>query len=94
MSHQDQFFAQTSCSRCGGNLATRIMSKFDLATICGLCKEDERLAPGYAAADQAELEAVRSGNYNFPGIGLSDEDHKFLAERRAQRVQQPQTQGG
>ena len=57
------------------------MSKFNTDTICMSCEEDERQAPGYAEASRAESDAVRSGDYNFPGIGLSLADAKFLADR-------------
>ncbi len=49
------------------------------------CSEDEQQAPGYVAARDAEREAVRSGDYNFPGVGLSTEDLAFLAHRRKAR---------
>ena len=47
------------------------------------CKEDEKALPSYEAGAVAELEAVRQGNYNFPGVGLTADDHMFLAARRA-----------
>ena len=77
---------QKNCSRCGVELKVWTMSKFNTDIICMSCKEDERQAPGYKAADEAELQAVKNGVRNFPGVGLSDEDKKFLAERRAQRT--------
>ena len=40
----------------------------------------------YEEARAAEFAAVRGGDYNFPGIGLSAADHVFLAERRAKRA--------
>jgi hypothetical protein len=46
---------------------------------CTQCQDDECEAPGYAAA----VAAVRAGDYNFPGIGLSPQDQKCLAARRA-----------
>jgi hypothetical protein len=45
------------------------MSKFNLDIICMDCKQKERNHPDYDRADKAECDAVRSGNYNFPGIG-------------------------
>jgi hypothetical protein len=77
---------QKFCSRCGADASGgSIMSKFNLDIICMACKRDEEEAPGYQAASDAELEAVKNKNYNFPGVGLSEADKKFLAERWAKR---------
>jgi hypothetical protein len=51
-----------------------------------ICKEDERALPSYEAGTAAELAAVRQGDYNFPGVGLTPDDHAFLAKRRATRT--------
>jgi len=51
--------------------------------ICTPCKDDECEAPDYATA--AEVAAVRAGDYHFPGLGLSPQDHACLAARRAAR---------
>jgi hypothetical protein len=75
----------TTCDRCGGDARISIMSKFNRDTLCTACKDDERLAPGYAFADAAEAAAVRGGNYHFAGVGLSAADESFLAARRAAR---------
>lgn len=75
----------TSCDRCDSKLVSSSMSFFNTDTLCPDCKADERLAPGYQAAKEAELAAVKSGNYNFKGVGLSVEDRHFLAERLAAR---------
>jgi len=75
-----------NCDRCNKPTTVSIMSVFNTETICGACKDDERQAPGYAAARDAERNAVRSGNYNFAGVGLSATDHVFLAERRKARA--------
>jgi hypothetical protein len=69
------------------------MSKFNRDIICTPCKDDECEAPGYAAADAAEVAAVRGGNYNFPGIGLSPQDQEFLAARRAARKSHTTAEG-
>ena len=61
------------------------MSRFNTDIICDECIEEERQAPGYAAAAEAELAAVSRGSYNFPGIGLTSVDQYFLAARRAAR---------
>jgi len=61
------------------------MSKFNNDWLCSECKEDERAAPGYAAADAAEVAAVLAGVRNFPGVGLSPADRDFLAVRLVER---------
>jgi hypothetical protein len=75
----------TTCHRCRASTTMTTMSKFNTDTICMSCEADERLAPGYREACRAESDAVRSGDYNFPGIGLSPADTTFLAERRKAR---------
>jgi hypothetical protein len=37
--------------------------------ICDDCEDKEKKHPAYAKAVKAELNAVKSGNYNFLGIG-------------------------
>lgn len=64
------FFNKTSCDRCGGPLQVSTMSTFNTQRICMGCKRNEEAHPDYEKARKAEQEAVRSGNYNFPGIGL------------------------
>ncbi len=61
------------------------MSRFNTDTLCLACAADEKAAPGYAFADAAEVAAVRGGNFNFEGVGLSAVDAAFLAVRRAIR---------
>lgn len=57
------------CGRCrkGTNMTT--CSFFNTEMICPACEEKEMAHPDYKKAKEAEAEAVRSGNYNFPGIG-------------------------
>lgn len=67
----DTFFSQKNCDRCGGSLeAGRIMSKYNNDCICMICKKKEQKSPNYKKACDADIEAVRRGDYNFPGIGL------------------------
>jgi hypothetical protein len=73
--------AKQICDRCHEEMEAHTMSRFNLQTICMACVEDERLAPGYKLAAEIELNAVRSGDRNFPGIGLGPEDRYFLAKR-------------
>jgi hypothetical protein len=44
------------------------MSMFNEDCICMDCKEKERQDPEYKKAVEAEHEAVKRGDYNFPGI--------------------------
>jgi hypothetical protein len=45
------------------------MSRFNTDWICLACEEKERAHPLYKKASEAELAAVRSGDFNFKGIG-------------------------
>jgi hypothetical protein len=47
------------------------MSKFNTDLICEACVDEERRHPDYDKAAQAEIEAIKRGDYNFPGIGWS-----------------------
>jgi hypothetical protein len=76
---------QRRCPRCGALLKAWTMSYFNTEEICMACSADEKLAPGFPAARAAEEAAVRAGNLNFPGLGLSAIDDAFLAERRRKR---------
>ena len=67
------------------------MSMFSTAIICPECKADEAKAPGYAAAEKAECDAVRAGNSKFSGTAESIADTVFLLERRNQRQKANQT---
>ncbi len=58
-----------ACERCGAPGVPLIMSRFNTEMICGPCETRERAHPAYPPAAQAELEAVRRGDLNFPGVG-------------------------
>lgn len=73
------------CPRCGTSLGSFTQSWFNTEIICIQCQTDEQQAPNYADAKQAEAAAVRRGNYNYPGIGLTEADLTVLAELRRQR---------
>ena len=74
----DRFFTTKKCDRCGGSLeAGRMMSRFNEETLCMKCIEEERKQPDYEKAAAAELEAVRRGDYNFPGIGWPGKDGRL-----------------
>ena len=58
------------CDRCGKPLnGTSIMSMFNTDIICMDCKREEKNDPRYKHAVEADNVAIRSGNYNFKGIG-------------------------
>ena len=45
-------------------------SYFNTEIICPECDEAEQAHPDYERARAVEGEAVRAGNFNYPGIGL------------------------
>lgn len=57
------------CDRCSKETLSTIMSMFNYDVLCLECKQKEREHPDYEAAREAEADAVRAGNYHFPGIG-------------------------
>jgi len=57
------------CERCGKPTRVTIGSMFNTEMICLDCKEREKAHPDYERARQAEARAVRSGDYNYSGIG-------------------------
>lgn len=58
------------CQRCSKETNIAIMSRFNTQIICMSCEEAEKRQPDYEKARKAEEDAVRRGDYNFPGIGL------------------------
>ena len=64
----DNFFKSNTCERCGSS-GTFTMSRFNTERICLACSAKEKAHPRYQEAVNAEMEAIRSGNYNFQGIG-------------------------
>ena len=71
------FLAKTRCDRCGTKLAARIMSRFNEDCLCMGCEQEERKHPDYAKAAEAELTAIRNGDYNYPGIGWPGKDGRL-----------------
>lgn len=57
------------CHRCRKKSAGYIMSWFNRDLICFECSEKEKEREDYKYAREAEEEAVRKGDLNFPGIG-------------------------
>lgn len=80
------------CVRCGDRLVAHTMSMFNLDILCIECREDERAAPGYEEAAEAEGGACRAGDFSFTGVGLNPETQAFLARRRLDR--RPVPRGG
>ena len=64
----DSFLTQKNCSRCGVELRSRILSKFNLDVLCLKCCDAEKLHPKYKEAADAELAQVKAGNYNYTGL--------------------------
>lgn len=58
------------CDRCRRESFGSIGSVFNTEQICMDCKALEEKHPDYERARAVELEAVRNGNFNYPGIGL------------------------
>ncbi len=61
------------CDRCGDKTTNFTMSWFNTEWLCPLCDRAELQHPKIHEAKQAELDAVRSGDYNFPGIGKPED---------------------
>ena len=67
--------SKDKCNRCGASFANRAhtMSFFNTDMICMNCVQKERKHSRYKEAHDTECEAVRRGNYNFPGIGKPED---------------------
>lgn len=59
-----------TCERCRNLVHATTMSMFNTDIICMPCKALERAHPDYENARDAETDAIRAGDYNFPGVGL------------------------
>lgn len=63
----------THCDRCGKELGfSRIMSMYNTDVLCMECKNKERHRSDYKKAQDADVAAIKSGNYNFAGIGYKE----------------------
>jgi hypothetical protein len=58
------------CDRCKKELFSYRVSYFNTDTICNECVKVEEAHPDFERAKATECEAVRAGDFNFPGIGL------------------------
>jgi len=70
----------TACDRCGQETRSTIMSMFNTDIICMACKDREKQRPDYKAAGDAEREAVRSGDFNFPGVGIPTMNQNIVTD--------------
>lgn len=61
------------CHRCGKETPCHTMSYFNFDLICadgeGSCDAKERAHSQFQEARDADAEATRRGDFNFPGIG-------------------------
>ena len=62
-----------TCVRCKAQDAITTMSRFNTDIICVDCETKERAHPRYQEAADAELAAVKRGDYNYPGIGKPED---------------------
>lgn len=62
--------AKRTCDRCHQETDVFTMSFFNEDEICPRCDALERNHPLFQEAQRVEQEAVRHGNYNFPGVGV------------------------
>jgi len=60
------------CQRCLEKTASYSMSWFNEQLICLNCSKREAERSDYSEARKAETKAVRSGSFNYPGIGLKN----------------------
>jgi hypothetical protein len=58
------------CQRCNKETNILIMSMYNTQEICMECKTAEEQRPDYQVAVKADEAAIRTGNFNFKGIGL------------------------
>ena len=57
------------CDRCYKPARMHSVSYFNTEDCCIDCLTKEKQHPDYERARSAELDAVRQGNMNYPGIG-------------------------
>ena len=68
---KDDFFNKKFCDRCHAPLnGGFIMSMYNTDVICMDCKKKETERADYNSAVEADNAAIKSGNYNYKGIGL------------------------
>lgn len=62
-----------TCERCEKQTVVTTMSMFNTQMLCRDCLDKERRHPDYPKAKAAELNALRRGIRDFPGIGKPDD---------------------
>lgn len=67
------FSMKQKCDRCRKEADSFTMSIFNTDWICTDCSDTEQRHPDFEKARAAELAAVKSGDYNYPGVGLPDD---------------------
>ena len=67
---RDRFFEVENCDRCKKPLnGCRIQSMYSSTVLCMECHDKETKRSDYQEAVQADRDAIKRGDYNFPGIG-------------------------
>jgi len=61
------------CQRCKRGTNITQMSMFNTQICCSKCIEEERAHPDFPKAREAEQEAVKNGDCNYPGMGLPND---------------------
>ena len=58
-----------NCQRCFKETSVHTMSMYSTRLICLECEAVERKRDDYAMAESLDVAAIKSGDYNFNGIG-------------------------
>ncbi len=58
-----------NCERCETQTQSFTFSYFNVDRICLECQTRERNHPDFEKARKAELDSIKKGDWNFPGIG-------------------------
>lgn len=70
----DDFFTKEYCDKCHNPIGKiRKMSMYNTDCLCEACIKAEQRRSDYKLAQDADIEAIRNGNYNYPGIGYKEE---------------------
>ena len=65
-----------NCHRCSKETDSFTMSWFSTESICLDCSDEENNHADIELAKAVELAHVKSGNYNYPGIGWPGKDNR------------------
>jgi len=57
------------CQQCYKETRAHIMSMYSTRLICLECKDEETKQPDYREAVDADIAAIKTGDFNFKGIG-------------------------